>query len=71
MALISLSKDHISKALQKTKWDFGNKVLYDLCENYSNHKHINQIVAKIWLVGRSYAASIERRKKANEYKDSY
>lgn len=28
-------------------------------------------MAKIWLIGRSYAAAIERRKKAKEYNDTF
>jgi hypothetical protein len=45
-------------------WDLGNGVLYDLCRNFPGHKTIDEIIAKIWLIGRSYAASIERRKNA-------
>ncbi|WP_343583416.1 hypothetical protein [Herbaspirillum sp.] len=40
----------------------GNKVLYDLCKNNPRHEGVDEIHAKIWLIGRSYAASIERRK---------
>ena len=41
-------------------WDFGNKVLYDLCKCYPMHTNQDEIVTKIWLIGRSYAAAIER-----------
>jgi hypothetical protein len=37
-------------------------VLYKLCEDYPEHKRDDVIIAKIWLIGRSYAAAIERRK---------
>ncbi len=66
-----ITKNHIKKAQQKSNWDFGNKILYDLCYNYPNHIDIDQIVAKIWLIGRAYAAAIERRKKAKEYNDAF
>lgn len=41
-------------------WSIGNKVLYDLCRRYPRHAVDAEIVAKIWLIGRAYAASIER-----------
>lgn len=40
----------------------GNKVLYDLCKEHPNHNDEAEIIAKVWLIGRSYAASIERSK---------
>jgi len=41
-------------------WKLGNKVLYDLCERYPHHTDTTEIVAKVWLIGRAYAAAIER-----------
>ena len=41
-------------------WSIGNQVLYDLCLRYPYHAVDAEIVAKIWLIGRAYAASIER-----------
>ena len=41
-------------------WSIGNQVLYDLCRRYPYHAVDAEIVAKIWLIGRAYAASIER-----------
>ena len=43
-------------------WDFANKVLYDLCRKHPHHRDASVAAAKIWLIGRSYAAAIERRK---------
>jgi hypothetical protein len=51
-----------------TGWDLGNQVLYDLCEKYPGHANIDEIVAKIWIIGRTYAAAIERRSKAKDLK---
>ena len=67
---MKINKNIVKKALQKSPWDFGNRVLYNLCCNYPYHRNIDQIVAKVWLIGRSYAVAIERRKKAKEYNDS-
>jgi len=53
------------------KYHLGNKVLYDLCNNYPSHTKLDEIHAKIWLIGRSYAASIERRKKKQQINDEF
>lgn len=54
----------------KQRYCFANEMLYKLCESnpdYENNTIIgaNEFVAKIWLIGRSYAAAVERRKKVN------
>lgn len=41
-------------------WDFGNSILYKMCKDYPNHNKKDVIMGKIWLIGRSYAAAIER-----------
>jgi hypothetical protein len=46
-----------------TCWDVGNTALYQLCKTYPDHNKQDEILAKIWIIGRSYAAAIERRKK--------
>lgn len=47
-----------------SRWEYGNSVLCRMCEEEPEHKEIDVIVGKIWLIGRSYAAAIERRKNA-------
>ena len=50
-----------------TLWDVGNEVLYELCTKHPRHAEIPAVIAKVWLIGRSYAAAIERRRnKADE-----
>lgn len=56
------TQDLVKIAKKEDVWVFGNQVLYDLCKSFPNHKTPEEIVAKIWLIGRSYAAAIERRK---------
>ena len=41
-------------------WRLGNQVLYDLCRTYRRHDEDAEIIAKVWLIGRAYSASIER-----------
>ena len=59
-------KNLINKCKLDNEWSLGNSVLYDLCKTYPTHKDKKSIVAKIWLIGRAYAAAIERRKKDDE-----
>ncbi len=43
-------------------WRLGNQALYDLCRKYPKHVDDAEIIAKVWLIGRTYAASLERGK---------
>ena len=54
-------KKYFSKAESMNYyWKIGNDILYKMCKNYPSHKDDVEVIAKIWLIGRSYAASIER-----------
>ena len=44
----------------------GNKVLYNLCLNYISNAIPENVSAKSWLIGRSYATSPQRRKNAKK-----
>lgn len=52
-------------------WNLGNSILYQLCKDYPEHKSPEEITAKIWLIGRAYAAAIERRKTKDEKNDNF
>lgn len=54
-----------------TLWNLGNDVLYQLCKQHPKHKAPDVIAAKIWLIGRAYAAAIERRKNKDEENDNF
>jgi hypothetical protein len=71
MDRILLKKEDIESAQGPRVWDLGNRVLYDLCRTHPDHKSDDVIIAKVWLIGRSYAAQIERRKNAREIGDDF
>lgn len=48
--------------MSPSKWDAGNRVLYDLCREHPAHTDDGEVLAKILLIGRVYAAAIERRR---------
>lgn len=55
--------EEIIKESFKADCDIGNKTLYALCKKYplyGNHSE-DALSGQIWLIGRSYAASPERR----------
>jgi hypothetical protein len=60
-----ITKSAVKKALANVSGDLGNQVLYELCSKHPCHKTDQEIIAKTWLIGRSYAAAIERRKNKN------
>ena len=63
--------DMVNKAREKNIWTKGNEILYDLCMNkYPLHVNESEIISKVWLIGRSYAAAIERTKN-KIYQDIY
>lgn len=51
-----------TKVIKDDFWDFGNQVLYELCSRHPRHTSDDEITAKLWLIGRAYAAAIERRR---------
>lgn len=69
--ILTITKNDIERALAPSPWDLGNEVLYTLCRENPKHKLDEAIIAKIWLIGRTYAAAIERRKNAKEGSDSF
>lgn len=71
MNKVIISNKDITDALVPSVWDLGNNVLYELCKNNPKHESDEAIIAKIWLIGRAYAAAIERRKNAKVTSDDF
>lgn len=44
------------------RYSLSNEILYKLCREHIKHENKEEIEAKLLLIGRTYAASIERRK---------
>ncbi len=68
--MIKLNLDDFNSS-KKKEWGLGNTVLYNLCKKHPFHIKDEEIRAKIWLIGRSYAASIERRKIKKKINDDF
>ena len=52
---MDLTKNDIATAIsdEQDQWDFGNRVLYQLCRDHPQHKKADVVIGKIWLIGRS------------------
>jgi hypothetical protein len=61
----------IQAARSPSPWRVGNAVLYDLCSSRPGHTDEADVIAKIWLIGRSYAAAIERRRNKIDENDNF
>jgi hypothetical protein len=61
----------INNCQKLNEWHLGNKVLYDLCSTNFTHDTTEKILAKTLLIGRTYAAAIERRKNKSDINDNF
>ena len=59
---IRISQKDIDRALKDNNWTWFNSKLYQLCSKNFQHKTADVVMAKICIIGRTYSASIERRK---------
>lgn len=64
-------KTLIEDAQKPTPWDFGNGILYDICNKNPLHCDKSIVIAKIWLIGRAYAAAIERGPTREDSNDDF
>jgi len=68
---MKITKEIIENGLSSKEWDFGNNNLYKLCFENFEHNESDKIIAKVWLIGRAYAAAIERRKNKTDINDNF
>lgn len=61
----------LRSAKEDTLWNVSNEVLYRLCREHPKHQDRSEIVAKIMLIGRAYAAAIERRRGADRRNEDF
>lgn len=61
----ALFRELVTNSMAESVWDFGNNVLYEMCRKHPRHDSDSIILGKIWLIGRSYSAAIERRRGQN------
>jgi hypothetical protein len=60
------ARTRVLQAMSPNVWDTSNQILYDLCQTHPKHTSVDVIIAKVLLIGRVYAAAIERRRNKEE-----
>lgn len=66
------TQKQLDTALGGNVWDFGNAILYKLCEENFKHDKDEHILTKVLFIGRIYAAAVERRKnKSSDVNDDF
>lgn len=71
MRRVDLTLPMIDRAMADGPWTYGNEILYRMCRESPDHTNVPEVIAKVWLIGRSYAAAIERRKIRFESGDAF
>jgi hypothetical protein len=61
-----VTRADVARAIKPLIWEVGNDALYGLCRKYPGHDNRGHIASKVWLIGRSYAASVERHKASDQ-----
>ncbi len=69
--LTKIPPEFVAEVKEPSPWDFGNEVLYRLCRNKPSHREEGAVISKVWLIGRAYAAAIERRRNKNGENDDF
>ena len=70
--LIEIINSKLFEESQKAKpSDFLNERLYELCRRYPKHDSKEEIIAKTIILGRVYAASLERRRSKKTTTDDF
>jgi hypothetical protein len=70
--MAKFTREFVKEALAaQSVWDVGNDVLYKLCEDHPGHGDDDAIIAKTLIIGRVYAAALERRRNAEVLGDAF
>ena len=71
LADIEKYKEKIKSAIAQKDGEFGNGILYKMCEENPKHDSPDVVSGKVWLIGRAYSAAIERVKRKENINDDF
>lgn len=63
---MAMNLQQVEAALAGSVWSFANDILYRMCSEYPDHQEDEIVIGKVLLIGRSYAAALERRRRSND-----
>jgi hypothetical protein len=57
-----ITKEDVERATDKRRdpWAVSDGLVYQLCQKYPDHRNPKSVTAKMLLIGRAYAAAVER-----------
>lgn len=59
--MLRLTIERVRAACDPTPWDFANDILYEMFRKNPLHTDCRVVIGKVLILGRTYAAAIERR----------
>ena len=68
---MAITQELFEYALAPNMWDYNDGILYAMCAKDPYHTDPAVISGKMNIIGRSYAAAIERRKNAKDTQDVF
>lgn len=69
--LVCEAEKHFARAQEVYEYGFGMDTLYRMCRREPSHHDVGRVISKLWLIGRSHAAALERRRDTQEYVRPY
>lgn len=64
-------REKIESAINQKNGEFGNGILYKMCEENPKHDKPDVVSGKVWLIGRAYSAAIERMRSKKNINDDF
>lgn len=56
------ARKHFDKAQAWWDYELGRETLYEMCDRFPGQEDVRHTISKLWLIGRSHAAALERRR---------
>lgn len=69
--LLEEARRHLGSALKEYDYEPGMQALYGLCKRYPRHDSQEATISKLWLIGRSHAAALERTREPDAHNSPY
>jgi hypothetical protein len=59
------------RAQHEYQYRYGMDTLYEMCQRVPDHRDLGRTMSKVWLIGRSHSASLERRRDSKGFRNPY
>ena len=69
--LVNEAQQWFAHAQREYEYRLGMHTLYSMCWDVPDHEDVKQTISKLWLIGRSHAAALERRRESKRFPEPY